>query len=258
MTTASSEPPEVRAIRRILLALDSGQDLAALEAAAALAERLRARLVGMFVEDTELLRLAGLPFAREIAFGSAASRPLELAQLERELRSQAGRLRRLLEEHAGQRRLEWSFSVVRGSLPQTLQLEQADLYVFGQARALAERGLSATGPVLTFYDGSLSTQRALEAALALAGDEDGLLVLLPAKAEKSSDTLRAEAEALVQAAGHRAEYLIVSPTSSDKLLQTARTRRARLLVLGEWSEVGEPQTLNRLLQAASCPVVLVR
>lgn len=258
MTTASSEPPEVRDIRRILLALDSCQDLAALEAAAALAEHLRAQLVGMFVEDTELLRLAGLPFAREIAFGSAASRPLELAQLERELRGQAGRLRRLLEQHADRRRLQWSFSVVRGSLPQTLQLEQADLYVFGQPRALAERGLSATGPVLTFYDGSLSTRRALEAALTLAGNEDGLLVLLPAKTEQGSEALRAEAESLVRAAGHRAEYLIVSPTSSDKLLQTARARRARLLVLGEWPDMGQPQALDRLLQTASCPVVLVR
>ena len=64
-------------IRRILVAVDaSTHSLAALEAASVLAEVLNAELVGIFVEDINLLRLAGLPFAREVRYQSALDRPL--------------------------------------------------------------------------------------------------------------------------------------------------------------------------------------
>ncbi|MBK7177644.1 MAG: universal stress protein [Chloroflexi bacterium] len=56
-------------IQRILVALDaSPHSLAALEAAIDLAERLDAELQGLFVEDINLLRLAQLPFARELRY----------------------------------------------------------------------------------------------------------------------------------------------------------------------------------------------
>ena len=65
-------------IRRILVALDASRhSLAALEAAAELAARLKAELVGLFVEDIDLLRLAGLPFAREIRYPSAIIQQLD-------------------------------------------------------------------------------------------------------------------------------------------------------------------------------------
>ncbi len=55
------------AIQRILLALDaSPQSVAALDTATELAGRLGAELTGLFVEDTDLLRMAALPFAAEI------------------------------------------------------------------------------------------------------------------------------------------------------------------------------------------------
>ena len=58
------------ASRRILVAIDtSPHGSAALEAAARLATELRAELEGLFIEDINLLRLAGLPFAREIQLG---------------------------------------------------------------------------------------------------------------------------------------------------------------------------------------------
>ena len=54
-------------LRRIVVGLDAGpRDRAALEAAAQLAARMQAELVGLFVEDIDLLHLAGLPFAREV------------------------------------------------------------------------------------------------------------------------------------------------------------------------------------------------
>ncbi len=77
--------PEARApIRRILVALDaSGASLAALDAAARLAATLEAELLGLFVEDEDLLRLAGLPCAREVGFTFTQARRMESADMER-------------------------------------------------------------------------------------------------------------------------------------------------------------------------------
>ena len=53
--------------RRILVALDgSAHVLAALQAASEMAARMKSELVGLFVEDINLVRLAGLPFPREL------------------------------------------------------------------------------------------------------------------------------------------------------------------------------------------------
>ena len=83
--TAGSDT--ARAVRRILVALDaSAHSLAAVEAAARLAEKVDAELEGLFVEDVNLIRLARLELAREIDVLSARLRDLESQQLERQLR----------------------------------------------------------------------------------------------------------------------------------------------------------------------------
>ena len=62
-------------IDRVMVALDSTkQSQAALKAAAELAARLNVELIGLFVEDINLLQLASLPFAREIVYGSETKR----------------------------------------------------------------------------------------------------------------------------------------------------------------------------------------
>ena len=77
-----SEAKPESSSRRILVVLDASPfGLEALEAAAGLAARLRAELQGLFVEDVDLLRLAGLPFARELAY-SSSQRRLDVATME--------------------------------------------------------------------------------------------------------------------------------------------------------------------------------
>ena len=57
----------VSLVRRILVAVDaSHHSIAALEAAVELATRFQAELLGLYVEDINLLRLAQLPFGREV------------------------------------------------------------------------------------------------------------------------------------------------------------------------------------------------
>ena len=56
-------------IKRIIVALDaSAHSQAAMDAAASIAELLEAELIGVFVEDINLVRVAQLPFVREVQF----------------------------------------------------------------------------------------------------------------------------------------------------------------------------------------------
>jgi hypothetical protein len=100
--------------RRVVVGLGAATARRELEAAATLAGRIDAELVGLFVEDAELLRFAALPFAHEIGFASAQRRRLEVPALERAMRAHAADAERTLAGTAGRTALRWSFRVARG------------------------------------------------------------------------------------------------------------------------------------------------
>ena len=101
--------------RRILVAVDgSPESRVALVAAARLARATGGELAGLFVEDVELLRLAGLPFATEAGVASGVFRRLETTDIERRFRVAAERAREALREAASDPGLRTSFRVTRG------------------------------------------------------------------------------------------------------------------------------------------------
>ena len=61
-------------LRRIVLGLGWQESATAMAIATELARSLQLQLLGLFVEDIELLHFAALPFARELCLSSAASR----------------------------------------------------------------------------------------------------------------------------------------------------------------------------------------
>jgi nucleotide-binding universal stress UspA family protein len=102
------------AFRRILVAIDpSGGARDVLVAAARLAARQEAELLGLFVEDTDVLTLASLPFAREFGLLSAP-RPMDPTTTESEIRAQAALVERWLATAARELGLSWSFEIRRG------------------------------------------------------------------------------------------------------------------------------------------------
>lgn len=101
-------------LRRIVIGLAPGTPQRELEAASDFAGRLDAELLGLFVEDAQLLRFAALPFAHEISLPTAQRRGIDPATLERELRSHAEEARRSLASAAGRASTRWAFQVARG------------------------------------------------------------------------------------------------------------------------------------------------
>lgn len=139
--------------RRIVFGLGAEPAERALEAAMDIARATEAALLGVFVEERELLDLAGLPFAREVAFPAAAARALDPASMARALRARANAAQARLARSLAGAALEWRFEVVRGSATSAV-LEAAgerDLAVISltagarvdgaRARAAALRGV---------------------------------------------------------------------------------------------------------------------
>jgi len=271
-------------IQRILVALDaSPHSLSALEAAAELAASLQAELLGLFVEDINLLRLAELPFVREVGFFSGTLRRLDIRHVERQLHAQATRARQALTTIAERARVRHSFHVARGQIAAELLAAalDADLVILGRTGWSRQRRLGSTArailsqapgstlilqqgarlrlPVLVAYDGSRMAQRALAAAIQLVQGREGYLtILLLADGPGTAQSLQAEVAERLLGQGLEARYHWVSKADVPRLCHVVRVEGGGVLVLHRDTPMLEGEALVALLNEAQCPVLLVR
>lgn len=101
--------------RRILVAIDSRElGTRLLDVAARLAAGRKAELIGLYVEETEFLHGAGLPFSKILPPSGDGWQTLDPAAMERALRARAGELQAELARQAARWQLPWSFRTERG------------------------------------------------------------------------------------------------------------------------------------------------
>jgi nucleotide-binding universal stress UspA family protein len=272
-------------LRRILVALDSSlEGVARIEAAAALAARCGAELLGLFVEDVDLLHLAGLPFAHEIAHTTASRRALDSVTMERSLRAQAEEMRRNLESSAARAHITWSFRIARGHVvPELLALaSEIDLMIVGDLvqvyrpgrapaaamlRVLMEASCSVlvhrhyqsgTQPVAVFLDNAAHGDKllAIGAQLSLAGNR-GLLILIPPNGGEVQ-TIAAETLAGLARRGIRARIVSLGNTHIGSLIHAIQAENAGALVLAASSPMLYAPRDAALLTEIKCGVVVVR
>jgi nucleotide-binding universal stress UspA family protein len=102
-------------IKRVVVPLDAASETGtAIDTAARLAARWRVPLHGVFIEDQELIGLAGLPFARQVTLGTGAE-PLTRDHVEDHFRAFADRVRHELAAAADRHGVKWSFEVGHSS-----------------------------------------------------------------------------------------------------------------------------------------------
>jgi nucleotide-binding universal stress UspA family protein len=273
-----------KTIRRILLAIDaSPHSLAALNAAAELAAQLDAELVGVFVEDINLLRLADLSFARQVGFHSASARQFSRQQIEQELRAQANRAKRALAIASQKARLRSNFRVVRGVIPNELlqAAVDADLIILGKASWSRRRSLGSTtrtliaqspcqtliiqqgtrmGLVMGFlYDGSEASKKALEAAEGFIKSRSGYLtVFILAEDIEKARFHQKESSAWLKEHGLASSFRwLISPTGGS-LTSMLKSAQVGVLIVPAGLEVVSLEELSELLNDVDTPVFLVR
>lgn len=212
-------------IRRIVVALDaSSYSLAALRAAADIAQLLDIELEGLFVEDIRLFQLTRFPFTQEIGSYTATARRLEDAAVERQLRALAIHIHQSMNRTVLKLPVRWNFHVRRGSVVNELlaAAQSADLLSIGRsgqtrrstlgstARELVQKSqrpvllLDTNGgfvyPLIAIYTGSDTSRRVLQWLTTLAHPEHRavrvLLVVRP-DIERTVEQLESEARAIL-------------------------------------------------------------
>ena len=257
-------------VRRILVALDaSPHSDAALQEAAALAAPLEAELAGIFVLDTELLRLAALPAASETGLTSAQRRPLNPETMTRALKAQADRARRSLEAVARRHRLQASFQLLQGNvLAEILKaVKKTDLLAMGvvgqmnvtrQRLGSTVRGVTTragcsvllmspttparAGTVVTVFCASGHAQRALALAQQLASRRDSELVVLIDASAEPAEALEARARAQLDTADVQVRFETIEPGNVPGLKTALERHNGGILVLANDCELLEGRT----------------
>jgi len=271
--------------RRVVVAVDgTPTSLAALEATSELASVWGSEVVGLFVEDRNLLRMASLPFAREVGSHSGAHRAINPDQFERQFRLQAERARNMLWFIAERSRLSASFFVARGSVRDELlkALAGADMLSLGKGgRSVAARlGLgtnakavaagaggialflshvaSVSGPPAVIYDGSELGTKALGAAVELARAlGTRLVVLCPAEVGLDSEALEEQARRAVEQQQITLEFRQILTRNVPDIARYVRFSGANVAVVPAESSVLTREAIETLLTRFSGPVMLV-
>jgi len=280
-----SKPSPTFIIRRILVALDaSPHSLAALQAAVDLAAKMHAELLGLFVEDTTLLRLTEIPCAREVLYFSAAEAPLTRASMESRLRAQSEQARSALEAAAQRAQVAWSFRAARGKVAAEVLAAAAEVDLLALGRGgwslgsrlrtgstaleiaasslpvllLPERGVPENPHLLVYYDGSPAAQRGLLAAARLArAGMDGITVLIESGNRVDATLVENELDALLEGEDIEIRYLHFDAANEKDLLRVLKGEKNGMLVLGGREFLDKLPSLDTFLRETGLPLLLL-
>lgn len=273
-------------VRRIVVAIEgSSDDAGALEEAAGLAARLHAELEGVYVQDINLVRLAGLPVGREIHFLTGKSRDFTADALEAENRTQEFAARQAVAAAAARARVTYAFRTARGQVDVEVisAAGNGDLLILGTgnrfpwgrvdlgptARAVAARaprsvliwkpGARSAGVPLVCYDGSGGSRRALEAGLRIFGVHEGrLAVLILADDLTDAETLRREVEDRLAPSGVGPRFLYGARPLAHEVCRLAGESGAGVLVMAADCAALDEHHPHEVLETIACSVLIVR
>lgn len=270
-------------IERVVVALDAtAENGSAIDVAVRLAIGARAPLHAVFVEDEDLLSLAGLEVAREVVAGAGGG-PLTSDQLELQLRAAAVRAREDVLAAARIHALEYSFEIVRGDAETALSaVSDRDLIVAGALSrpvaghlrvelrwlvaldlapgpiVLARKGSKKdSGIVVLLQERSAAASRLLQAAARIAASDRGTLTLMCPSALAAGDGF---AEWVEDQIGASAARLRIEPAPAEPAELHARIAQlgCGLVATGCGAGEGDPKQIRELGERLDCDLLIVR
>lgn len=271
--------------RVIVLLDDSPESMQSLEMAAGLARRCRGTLLGVFVEELDLVRSAGFAFAGEIGALSGSFRPRSIDRIATELGRRVRQVRLALERTAAASGVKHELIVRRGKVVQEILTLAGvgDTLIVGRVgwssrlgRAIGSVPLAlardAPGAVLIWTEkprisvgrvAVLAEQGStLESALAIAIERAQLhggavCVLLPPTLDESEiELIKHQAAALFTDAGPPIEIRSLAASNAASLLHALGQVRAVELVLSRRGGLLATQAGAQLLERIRLPVYI--
>jgi hypothetical protein len=270
-------------IERIVVALDAAsENRTAIATAARIATQWKAHLHGVFVEDDDLIRLAHLPFARQVTLGVGVE-TLNLQQAERQMRAFAERARQALGAAAARHGIEWSFEIARGLPAGSVGAGATrDFLVCGTTTrpigghfrvecrwwSTVERGASSfllahrdwggQGAVTALLtDREPVSRRVLEVAARLAEAAGGRLAIICAPQLANSTGFKAWLDAGIAGRAVTVE-LDLLPAEPAGLIRRIVELDCRVVALASGTEQARPDRLRDMVAKIACDVLVVR
>lgn len=254
-----------------------------LEVATRVARTFRGELRGLFIENEELLALAGLPFAREISLAGRRSRSLSLDVVRQEMAAASAAMEREFERLKQRARISAYFEVIQGAAEDALQRAMRDtgILAIGEPVTLATpdvfaklfqdlTGLSgvvvvgcearrAKGPVLSVIDPACDVALLVDTAEKIAGEGDEQVVIIVAAGDNAeAERLESEARTAIDA-GTRYRFERIVAITPRSLAALVAGDQGGLVIARAGGPVAEDGGgASRFACAIDCPLFLLR
>lgn len=239
-------------------------------------------LLGLFIEDTELLAHAQSRLATEVVL-SGTARPLDFTRLEGQLNAQSLAIRRIIEREAARLGLPHAFRTLRGQLVGELAIAaaNADMLVIELARLAtgapsiwisqleqlcladlpnvlyAREGWSAGGTVLAVIDEAADVETSGRAAASLArAGNSSLTVLLGERSRSHEAEIEAALRRHSRDAMVRVERFRVGGLGAHALAYFAQAGNARALVAPAHVTRTDAGLVRELLRLTRCSIMV--
>lgn len=249
MTTTPATPNRYS----VMLTVDSqGYSPSTVELAVAMAAAVQSGLRGLFIEDEDLLRVAALPFTREICFATARARATDVPSMQRSLRARSSQFRQYLGSRASASRVVYSCESISGRTraANLAALPEVDFLILGMATSNQHRAPRGKGlrRVLLIADHSPHLLSALQLLINWAApDRLAVTVVAAAGSQGWDDTPQLRDQ--------------LGASGRGAVVERDRRELAQLLDADYDYVIAsrqEPATsLEHLLSTANCPVILV-
>jgi len=247
-------------VAKILLALDiASHNLAARNFALSLANRLKAELIGLIVEDEDLLTSAQYPFSSEIRTGSGSERKLSYANMERSLRAWSTQMQQQILKQARQANIKCSFRTFRGRKTEILleQTETTSFLVFSGLRTTYYPRQQRAHTIYILVDDESDLDRCLTIAKQLVAEGIDNVVFINSGNQHAKEMI-ATATGDLSGTGARTMEEKLQSDFSQQLVSMIRNHPATVVLVPATHQIcRQSQKFKELQQYLSCPVVVV-
>lgn len=262
----NEENKQAKLNKEVQVLLDGQKNqYALLLSAASLARALNVRLQGFFIEEESLVRAADLSFSREISCWSARERQISGESVHRILRMHARHKKQELERVAHQEKIEYSFEVVHGERVRWIKenISPVKIVFFGGHRLTSEPFRSfrycreILPPLITVFDGSAASERALQIAVQIADyHKKSLTIILVVNDVAEAQRIEVKINHLL--VNHPDIALVIDKLTRKYFYEALIKSRADMIIIPhniEW--INGDGIFEGIMNRVNCPIVLV-